>query len=206
MQATFDEGALARLEAILAARPAGEIDVGPLRRACVLILLVRDERGWGILFSHRSPDLPVHSGQISFPGGSALPGEELEAAALRETEEEVGIPAEAVRLIGRLDDVMTRTGFVVAPFVGVLQRRIEYVLQEAEVTSVYEVPLDVLLSRHNPEIRHLRYRDRTYPSYFYKHSPIEIWGLTGGILKSFLDLVRLVIPSGARDQGRAGRA
>jgi 8-oxo-dGTP pyrophosphatase MutT (NUDIX family) len=148
---------------------------------------------WGILFSHRSPDLPVHSGQISFPGGSAEPGEPLGRAALREAEEEVGIPQDAVELIGRMDDVITRTGFVVAPFVGVIDRRIEYVLQQSEVTHVYEIPISVLLDRHNPEIRHLRYRDTTYPSYFFKHPPIEIWGLTAMMLKRFLDIVRVVL-------------
>jgi 8-oxo-dGTP pyrophosphatase MutT (NUDIX family) len=189
----FDDATLARLRALLARRTACEIAPGELRRACVLIPLVKVEGEWGILFSHRSPDLPIHSGQISFPGGSAEPGEQLEQAALRETEEEIGIPTEAVALIGRMDDVITRTGFVVAPFVGVVERRIEYVLQQSEVTHVYEVPLGVLLDRHNPEIRHLRYRDQTYPSYFYKHPPIEIWGLTAMMLKRFLDVVRLVL-------------
>ena len=190
---SFDETTLGRLRDLLARRPADEIDPGELRRACVLIPLVNLDGEWGILFSHRSPDLPVHSGQISFPGGSAEPGEQLERAALREADEEIGIPQDAVELIGRMDDVITRTGFVVAPFVGVLRRKIDYVLQQSEVTHVYEVPLAVLLDRHNPEIRHLRFRDRTYPSYFYKHPPIEIWGLTAMMLKRFLDLVRTVV-------------
>lgn len=189
----FDSAALERLRRILDQRPADEIDIGELRRACVLILLIPDGEEFRILFSHRSPDLRVHSGQISFPGGGAEEGEQLELAALRETEEEVGIPPDAVELIGRLDDVITRTGFVVAPFVGILRRTVEYVLHEVEVTHVYEVPLSVLLDRSNPEIRFLRYRDRTYPSYFYKHPPIEIWGLTARILKGFLDLVRLAV-------------
>jgi 8-oxo-dGTP pyrophosphatase MutT (NUDIX family) len=189
----FDDAALERLRGRLAELPADVIDPGELRRACVLIPLLKVEGEWGILFSHRSPDLPVHSGQISFPGGSAEAGEELDAAALRETEEEIGIPGDAIELIGRMDDVITRTGFVVAPFVGVIGRPVEYVLQRSEVTHVYEVPMSVLLDRHNPEIRHLRYRDRTYPSYFFKHPPIEIWGLTAMMLKRFLDVVRVVL-------------
>jgi 8-oxo-dGTP pyrophosphatase MutT (NUDIX family) len=188
----FDDATLARLRGLLARRTASEIEPHELRRASVLIPLVKRDPDWGILFSHRSPDLPVHSGQISFPGGSAEPGEQPEQAALREAEEEIGIPPDAVELIGRMDDVITRTGFVVAPFVGVIERRIEYVLQQTEVTHVYEVPISSLLDRHNPEIRHLRYRDQTYPSYFYKHPPIEIWGLTAMMLKRFLDVVRLV--------------
>ena len=190
---SFDAATLARLSELFSRRVAHEIDPGEMRRACVLIPLLEIGGEWGVLFSHRSPDLPVHSGQISFPGGSAEPGETLEAAALRETEEEIGIPTDAVELIGRMDDVITRTGYVVAPFAGVIRRKVPYVLQQSEVTHVYEVPLSVLLDRHNPEIRHLRYRDRTYPSYFYKHPPIEIWGLTAMMLKRFLDVVRVVL-------------
>ncbi len=188
--APFQQETVERLERLLESRAADEIETGDLRRACVLILLVEIGGRWCVLFSHRSPDLRVHSGQIAFPGGSADEGEQLEVAALRETEEEVGIPVDAVRLIGRLDDVITRTGFVVSPFVGVLTRSVEYRLQETEVTSVYEVPVDVLLDSSNPEIRYLRYQDRTYPSYFFKHETLEIWGLTARILKGFLDVVR----------------
>jgi 8-oxo-dGTP pyrophosphatase MutT (NUDIX family) len=193
MMRPFDSAALERLRQILDSRLAEEIDPGEHRRAAVLILLIPDGDSFRILFSHRSPDLRVHSGQISFPGGGAEPGEQLELAALRETEEEIGVPPEAVELIGRLDDIITRTGFVVAPFVGILRRRVEFRLHEVEVTHVYEVPLSVLLDRSNPEIRFLQYRDRTYPSYFYKHPPIEIWGLTARILKGFLDLIRLAV-------------
>jgi 8-oxo-dGTP pyrophosphatase MutT (NUDIX family) len=189
----FDNAALERLRQVLDSRLAEEIEPGEHRRAAVLILLIPDGDSFRILFSHRSPDLRVHSGQISFPGGGAEPGEQLELAALRETEEEIGVPPDAVELIGRLDDIITRTGFVVAPFVGILLRSVEFRLHEVEVTHVYEVPAAVLLDRSNPEIRYLQYRDRTYPSYFYKHPPIEIWGLTARILKGFLDLVRLAV-------------
>ena len=68
----FDNAALERLRQILDERPADEFDPGDLRRACVLILLVPEGEDFGILFSHRSPDLRVHSGQISFPGGGPV--------------------------------------------------------------------------------------------------------------------------------------
>lgn len=185
----FDDAALARLRQILATRPALEIDAPEYRRACVLVPIVREGSNWSIVFSRRSENLAAHSGQVAFPGGAVEPGETLEEAAMREAEEEVGIPPRHVELIGRLDDVVANSGFLVAPFVGVIDEPIEYVLQVSEVDEVFEVPIDRLLEPDNPEVRYVPYRGRQYPAYFYHYEQYEIWGLTGRMLKSFLDLV-----------------
>ena len=185
----FDDAALARLREILARRPALEIDAPQHRRACVLIPLIRKNGGWSILFTQRAENLAAHSGQISFPGGAVESGETLEEAATREAEEEVGIPRAAVELIGRLDDTITHSGFLVAPFAGVIHEPLEYVMQESEVVEIFEVPVEALLELRNPEVRWVPFRGKQYPAYFYHHGPYEIWGLTGRMLKAFLDLV-----------------
>jgi len=190
----FDDAALARLREIVVARPAIEIDAPQHRRACVLIPLIRDRDGrWAILFTRRSENLAAHSGQISFPGGSVEEGESLEEAAIREAEEEVGIPPQYVELTGRLDDVITHSGFLVAPFAGVIHEPVEYVMQESEVVEIFEVPIEALLDVRNPEVRYVNFRGKDYPAYFYRYRDYEIWGLTGRILKSFLDLVWMAI-------------
>lgn len=185
----FSDPTVARLRGILAARPAVEIHAPQHRRAAVLIPLIRNGGGWSVLFTQRSENLAAHSGQVSFPGGSVEPEETLEQAAIREAEEEVGIPPQHVELIGRLDDVVTHSGFLVAPYVGIVHEPFEYVIQEAEVVEVFEVPLAVLLDPNNPEVRWVPFRDKRYPAYFYHYGPYEIWGLTGRMLKAFLDLV-----------------
>jgi 8-oxo-dGTP pyrophosphatase MutT (NUDIX family) len=185
----FDDASIERLRRILERRPAIEIDAPEYRRACVLIPLVHVDGEWSILFSRRSANLAAHSGQIAFPGGAVETGEALEAAAVREAEEEVGIHSGAVELIGRLDDLVTNSGFLVAPFVGVIRGKIDYVLHEAEVTEVFEVPVSALLDVSQPEVRYVAFREREYPAYFYRYRDYEIWGLTGRMLKSLLDLV-----------------
>jgi len=185
----FDDAALIRLRAILAARPAIEIDAPKLKRAAVLIPLIPADGGWCLLFSRRSANLAAHSGQIAFPGGGVETNESLEAAAVREAQEEVGIAAERVELIGRLDDLVTNSGFLVAPFVGVIDQRIDYVLQASEVEEVFEVPIEALLTPEQPEVRYVAFRGKKYPAYFYRYEHHEIWGLTGRILKHFLDFV-----------------
>jgi 8-oxo-dGTP pyrophosphatase MutT (NUDIX family) len=184
-----DDAALTRLRAILAARPAVEIDAPNLKRAAVLIPIVPNDGGWSLLFSRRSANLAAHSGQIAFPGGGVEPDESLEAAAIREAHEEVGIASEHIELIGRLDDLVTNSGFLVAPFVGIIDERVDYVLQASEVEEVFEVPLEALLTPEQPEVRYVAFRSKRYPAYFYRHERHEIWGLTGRILKHFLDFV-----------------
>ena len=156
----FNDAALVHLREILAQRPAIEIDAPKQRRACVLIPLIRSDGGWSILFTKRSENLAAHSGQIAFPGGAVESGETLEEAATRETEEEVGIPARHVELIGRLDDVITHSGFLVAPFVGVIHEPFDVVIQEAEVVEVFQVPIDALLNTKNPEVRYVAFREK----------------------------------------------
>ena len=92
-------------------------------------------------------------------------------------------------LIGRLDDLVTHSGFLVAPFAGVIHEPGEYVMQETEVVEVFEVPIEVLLDIRNPEVRYVPFRRREFPAYFYRYGDYEIWGLTGRMLKAFLDLV-----------------
>ena len=177
------------LREVLARRPAIEIDAPQHRRACVLIPVMRNAGSWSILFPQRAENLAAHSGQISFPGGSVENGETLEQAAIREAEEEVGIPPQSVELIGRLDDVITHSGFLVAPFVGIIHEPVEYVMQESEVVESFEVPVEALLEIGNPEVRYVPFRAKEYPAYFYHYGRYEIWGLTGRMLKAFLDLV-----------------
>lgn len=190
----FDDRALEELRSILAKRPALEIDAPHLRRACVLVPLIRSAAGeWSLLLTRRAEALAAHSGQIAFPGGGVEEGEQLPDAAIREAHEEVGIPPSAVEVIGRLDDLVTNSGFLVAPFVGVIHEPIEYAMQESEVADVFEVPFAALLVPEQPEVRYVPFGQRQYPAYFYRYGDYEIWGLTGRMLKAFLDLVWLAV-------------
>ena len=184
----FDDRSVAELKRLLALRPAIQIDAPQYKRAAVLIPLIRNRDHWSILFTRRAENLAAHSGQIAFPGGAVEPGESLEEAAIREAGEEVGIRPADVELIGRLDDLITNSGFLVAPFTGIVHEPIEYVMQESEVVEVFEVPVDALLDPRKPEVRYVPFRDRQYPAYYYLHEGHEIWGLTGRMLKAFLDL------------------
>ena len=178
--------------------PRGDHDLNPGRfpdrplvAAAVLVPLVVRPAGLTVLFTLRTPHLSDHAGQISFPGGRVDPGDHDElSAALREAEEEVGLAATQVRLVGRLDTYVTRTGFRVEPVVGLLTPPLALRPDPHEVAEVFEAPLDFLIDPAN-----CRRDSRIYEGgeRFYWAIPWEsryIWGATAGMLVNLADVLR----------------
>lgn len=173
------------------------------RPAAVLALLFHDRGADRILLTRRTDTVEHHKGQISFPGGRVHAADaDLSITALRETWEEVGVKPEDVELLGRLDDVITVSNFVVAPFVGVLRRvPYEFVPNEREVAEVLEPPIAHLLDDANlvMEPRELNGAIRLMPTYYW--GAHRIWGATARMLRELLELLR-----GAPDRLAAIRA
>jgi len=176
----------------LASRRRRVIDDPRQRRAAVLLPLYREGGETYVLFTRRTETVEHHKGQISLPGGGADAGDAgpLETA-LRETEEELGIPRERIRILGALDDVYTVvSGFVITPFVGVIPHPIPLRVNPQEIAEVLAVPLAVF---RDPAALRVEERDGgpagRVPVYFYHHGPHEIWGATARIVKSFVDAV-----------------
>ncbi|MBI2154879.1 MAG: CoA pyrophosphatase, partial [Candidatus Rokubacteria bacterium] len=179
-----------KIEAALADRPRKVVERGGLVPAAVLLLL-RNRGGPRVVFAKRTERVAHHRGQIAFPGGivETSDGSRLEAA-LREAEEEIGLPASAVEILGTLDDTETRaTRFVITPFVGVIRKPVRYRPDGKEIERVLEMPLDALLDPANFRVEIWERNDHTSPVYFYKYRGVTIWGATARILKQFLDLV-----------------
>ena len=126
------------VERRLAARPPLPPESpGAARRAAVLVpLFVRDRMLW-VVFTRRTETVEHHRGQISFPGGAEEPGDEnLIGTAVRETEEELGIRPEDVRLLGSLSPIVTITDFYVAPFVGAIPQPYLFAPAESEIARL----------------------------------------------------------------------
>jgi 8-oxo-dGTP pyrophosphatase MutT (NUDIX family) len=156
---------------------------GPPTPAAVLVPLVNRADGLSVLFTRRSADLPDHGGQISFPGGRIEPGDaDAGAAALREAEEEVGLPSARVTLLGRLADYETVTGYRVTPVVGWIEPPFEIKVEPVEVAAVFEVPLAFLLEPANQQ-RHFRMVGDVRRDYYaIPYGEHYIWGATAAML------------------------
>jgi 8-oxo-dGTP pyrophosphatase MutT (NUDIX family) len=163
----------------------------PLRDAAVLVPIVDRPEGLTVLLTRRSPHLPDHAGQISFPGGGIDPGDaDAEAAALRETEEEIGLARRHVTLIGRLDTYIVRTGFSVVPVVGLLRPPFDLRAEAGEVDEIFEVPLPFFLEPASRLLHSRMFRGAERFFYAYPYGDYYIWGATAGILSNLCDVLR----------------
>ncbi len=151
--------------------------------AAVLVPIVAHPDGLTVLFTQRTAQLKTHSGQVSFPGGRAEPGDATsELTALRESQEEIGLRPEQVEILARLPDYITRTGYRVTPIVGLLTPPLDLVPDPREVQEVFEVPLAFLLDPRNHRRESRELNGRTVGFYEMKFAQRTIWGATAGML------------------------
>lgn len=186
----------ARLDAIatrLAQTPPHHRPTPGYRPAAVLLLLVPRVDGFDVPMIERPATMSVHAGQIALPGGRIEPGDrDAIDAALRETEEEVGVPRDAVRLLGTLGHFpIAVSRFDVQVCVGTWDGGTPLVPQPGEVVAAFPVALDALHAEHVAHFAGRRYGPRDYPEYRVTAGGAarRIWGATARILHHFLDAV-----------------
>ena len=158
--------------------------------AAVLIGLVARAGGPTVLLTKRTDHLKDHAGQICFPGGRIEPEDaSVEAAALREAEEEIGLDPAKVDVIRRLSPYDTTTGFRIHPVVGWIEPPFDIKLDDFEVAEVFELPLAFILDTANHQRQsHLRGNQRR-SYYVLPYEGRFIWGATAGMLVNFSRLL-----------------
>ena len=162
------------------------MDVHGRTDSAVLAPLYLDDAGaLHAVFTRRRADLRRHAGEISFPGGRRDEGETLVETALREAHEEIGLPPDAVDLLGALEPTPTFvTNYAIYPFVGLIEPGFEWVIGEAEVAEVLELPLDTLRAVYAE--RRLVRRGIPFRTPTYEVDGHLIWGATGRIVQDLL--------------------
>ncbi len=161
-----------------------------LRPAAVLVPLVDHPNGMSVLLTQRTAHLSAHAGQISFPGGRIEEHDpDAVAAALRETEEEVGLARERVSVVGRLDSYVTGTGFEITPIVGIVAPPFALAIDPYEVAEAFEVPLAFILDRKNHQRVERESAGMRRAFFVLPFEGRNIWGATAGILVNLAEVL-----------------
>jgi 8-oxo-dGTP pyrophosphatase MutT (NUDIX family) len=162
----------------------------PLTRAAVLVPIVERPQSLSVLLTRRTAHLNDHAGQISFPGGRVDAADRDEAAAaLREAEEEVGLAPDSVEILARLDTYVTRTGYEVAPFVGLVRPPAAYNPDPFEVAEVFEVPLEFFLRAENRRLDSRVYQGQRRHFHAFPFGEHYIWGATAGMIVNLIEVL-----------------
>lgn len=164
---------------------AGDREMTP---AAVLIAVTAREEP-GVILTQRPTAMRDHPGQVALPGGKLDPGEDAVVAALREAEEELALPRDAVRVIGTSDLYHTGTGFAVTPVLGVIPPDLPLVPSPSEVEAWFEAPLAMLLDPDSWSEQEIFWQGGMRRYYELHYEGFRIWGVTAAIL---LNLARRV--------------
>lgn len=162
-----------------------------LRKAAVLMLFYPRNGELYTILTKRTQDVEHHKGQISFPGGSQDGRDgDLVETALRESEEEIGLPRKTVNVLGKYHEYETPSGFAVTPVVAIADVLPPLSPHAVEVAEILEVPLSLFLDTRNERVEQRAPFGVPLDVYFYRFGPHEIWGATAAILRSFLHSLR----------------
>jgi 8-oxo-dGTP pyrophosphatase MutT (NUDIX family) len=174
-----------------AAEASSDFDLNPdykapvgrvLRPAAVLVPLI-DARGGEVVLTKRSSRLKHHPGQIAFPGGKVEATDtSVEAAALREAQEEIGLNPAMVEVLGRLPSHETVTNFTMMPILGLIREEFVPIHQIGEVAEVFRVPLAHVTDLTRFQVERRRWRGEWRQYYTVPWGPYYIWGATARIL------------------------
>ncbi len=182
LTAALAKGAGSHMVLLTGDQHDGDLTPADTLLPAAVLIAVTDRAEPGVILTQRTDTMSRHPGQIAFPGGRIDPGEDVVTAALREAEEEIALPRGCVAVIGEADSYRTVTGFQVTPVIGVIPPDLVFVPSEAEVASVFEVPLAFLLDTANHVEATVEWQGHDRHYYEIMWNDRRIWGATAAMI------------------------
>lgn len=183
LAAALDAGSQASPDLLVGDMTALELEGAPPATRAAVLVAVTDRAEPGVLLTQRTETLRKHAGQVAFPGGRIDPEDrDAVAAALREADEEIGLPPRAVEVVRTLDPYLTGTGYSVTPVIGAVAPDLPLTPSEAEVAAVFEAPLAFLLDPANHARASAMWQGKERHFYEIRWRDRRIWGATAAMI------------------------
>ena len=165
--------------------------------AVLFCIIPYKDKPYELVVIHRTDKGLKHRGEMSFPGGKfdARFDKSLEDTALRETEEEIGVPRDNVKIIGCLHDFPTMSQYIITPFVGIIDEKQEMIRDEREVQAIVKVPISFFMSKKHFREQPFDINGKKLPVFYFNYlehttnKKFTIWGATAYIIVSFIELI-----------------
>ncbi|MFW9878667.1 MAG: NUDIX hydrolase [Candidatus Thorarchaeota archaeon] len=167
-------------------------------RAAVLFSIIPyEKKPYELILIHRSDKGTRHKGEISFPGGKFDPflDKSIKDTALRETEEEIGVPREKINILGCLDDFPTMTRYIITPFLGLINKNQTLLKDDREVQRILKIPINFFTNKINFREQAIDIEDRKFPIFYFNYidnknkQNYTIWGATAFLIVTFIEKI-----------------
>ncbi len=167
------------------------------KAAVIFSIIPYEYKPYELILIHRSDKGIRHRGEMSFPGGKFEPqfDKSLRDTALRETEEEIGVPRKQVKIIGCLDDFPTITQYIITPFIGIIDKNQTLIRDEREVQRILKIPINFFTSKSNFREQPIDIEDKKFPVFYYNYIDREngqkytVWGATAYMISTFIEKI-----------------
>lgn len=165
--------------------------------AVLFSIIPYEDKPYELIFIHRSDKGTRHRGEMSFPGGKFEPvlDESLRDTALRETEEEIGVSKDNIKIIGCLDDFPTMTKYIITPFIGIIDKDQKLVKDDREVQEIVKIPINFFIKKINFKEQAVDINGKKFPIFYFNYIKKEngkvftVWGATAFLISTFLERV-----------------
>lgn len=165
--------------------------------AVLFSIIPYEDRPYDLVIIHRADRGSRHRGEMSFPGGKFDPDADnsLQDTALRETEEEIGVPQNKIKILGCMHDFPTMTKFVITPFIGIIDKNQKLVKDEREVQEILKIPIDFFVYKKNFREQAFDIEGKKFPVFYFNYENKEngktytVWGATAHMISTFIEQI-----------------
>ena len=165
--------------------------------AVLFPIIPYEKKPYDLIIIHRTDRGSKHRGEMSFPGGKFDPNVDktLQDTALRETNEEIGVSVDKIKLLGCLHDFPTMTRYIITAFIGIIDKDQKLVKEDREVQEILKIPIDFFVNKTSFREQMFEADKKKFPVFYFNYKNNEtnkkytIWGATAYMISTFIEII-----------------